>query len=453
MSEARSALSTRRRCRATPGRRPSPGCRGSTRSGAADVAVLGVPFDSGVSYRPGARFGPRTSGSPRGCCGPTTPRWTSRRSRAQQVADAGDLAVNPFDIDEAIARDRARRGGHARATPPGCSRSAATTRSRCRCCAPGASARPGGGAALRRAPRHLGHLLRRAVHARHAVPPRLRGGPDRPASARCTSASAARSTPTPTSRSRPGSATPPSRAPTTTGSVSTASIAAMRERLGDGPVYVSVDIDVLDPGMAPGTGTPEAGGLTSRELLATLRGLRRARRRLGRHRRGRAGVRPRRGHRHRRGPRGVTSCWRDGTLTSAMSRTRADVRSRTRRARPRGPVHRLRAARRAARQAVAPRPAVVHEQRPDRHPRGRRGQRHRGRQPDLEPASRSSLGVAARHVLHGVPLGAGPAARAAADDPVAAAVRLRRRDPGLAVRLPAVRRLQRLQQHPGRPSP
>ena len=47
----------------------------------------------------------------------------------------------------------------------------------------------------------------------------------------------------------------------------------MRERLGTGPVYVSVDIDVIDPGMAPGTGTPEAGGLTSRELLTTLRGL------------------------------------------------------------------------------------------------------------------------------------------------------------------------------------
>ena len=42
-------------------------------------------------------------------------------------------------------------------------------------------------------------------------------------------------------------------------------------RVGDRPVYVSVDIDVLDPAHAPGTGTPEAGGLTSRELLATLR--------------------------------------------------------------------------------------------------------------------------------------------------------------------------------------
>ena len=47
----------------------------------------------------------------------------------------------------------------------------------------------------------------------------------------------------------------------------------MRRRLADGPVYVSIDIDVLDPAHAPGTGTPEAGGLTSRELLNTLRGL------------------------------------------------------------------------------------------------------------------------------------------------------------------------------------
>ena len=47
----------------------------------------------------------------------------------------------------------------------------------------------------------------------------------------------------------------------------------VRTRLADGPVYVSVDIDVLDPAHAPGTGTPEAGGLTSRELLHTLRSL------------------------------------------------------------------------------------------------------------------------------------------------------------------------------------
>jgi agmatinase len=47
----------------------------------------------------------------------------------------------------------------------------------------------------------------------------------------------------------------------------------IRTRLADAPVYVSIDIDVLDPAFAPGTGTPEAGGMTSRELLGILRGL------------------------------------------------------------------------------------------------------------------------------------------------------------------------------------
>jgi agmatinase len=50
--------------------------------------------------------------------------------------------------------------------------------------------------------------------------------------------------------------------------------AALIDRVGDTPVYVSIDVDVMDPAHAPGTGTPEAGGLTSRELLATLRAMR-----------------------------------------------------------------------------------------------------------------------------------------------------------------------------------
>jgi len=50
-------------------------------------------------------------------------------------------------------------------------------------------------------------------------------------------------------------------------------IAKAREIAGDGPVYVSFDVDGLDPAFAPGTGTPEAGGLTPREAQAILRGL------------------------------------------------------------------------------------------------------------------------------------------------------------------------------------
>ncbi len=49
-------------------------------------------------------------------------------------------------------------------------------------------------------------------------------------------------------------------------------IARIREVLGDGPAYLSFDIDSLDPGFAPGTGTPEVGGLTPREAMALIRG-------------------------------------------------------------------------------------------------------------------------------------------------------------------------------------
>jgi guanidinopropionase len=46
-----------------------------------------------------------------------------------------------------------------------------------------------------------------------------------------------------------------------------------REVVGDGPTYISFDVDGLDPAYAPGTGTPEAGGLTPREAQAILHGL------------------------------------------------------------------------------------------------------------------------------------------------------------------------------------
>lgn len=54
----------------------------------------------------------------------------------------------------------------------------------------------------------------------------------------------------------------------------TAEIVRMaRTVVGDGPVYVTFDIDGLDPAFAPGTGTPEVGGMTTREALDILHGL------------------------------------------------------------------------------------------------------------------------------------------------------------------------------------
>src|SRR3954452_9683932 len=69
----------------------------------ADIAVVGVPFDSGVSYRPGARFGPAHIRQCSRLRRPYNPAQGVSPFAVQQVADAGDIAANPFDIQAAIA--------------------------------------------------------------------------------------------------------------------------------------------------------------------------------------------------------------------------------------------------------------------------------------------------------------------------------------------------------------
>lgn len=53
-----------------------------------------------------------------------------------------------------------------------------------------------------------------------------------------------------------------------------AAVKQIRERVGDRPTFISFDIDVVDPAYAPGTGTPEAGGLSAFDALQLVRGLR-----------------------------------------------------------------------------------------------------------------------------------------------------------------------------------
>src|SRR3984893_8067527 len=77
----------------------------------AAVAVVGVPFDAGVSYRPGARFGPAHIRQSSRLLRPYNPALQVPVFANQQVADAGDRAVNPFSIDEAI--EAVERGGRA----------------------------------------------------------------------------------------------------------------------------------------------------------------------------------------------------------------------------------------------------------------------------------------------------------------------------------------------------
>ena len=67
-----------------------------------DIALLGIPFDTGVSYRPGARFGPSHVRQSSRLMRPYNPAVDVSPFAKFQIADAGDLGVNPFDLEEAI---------------------------------------------------------------------------------------------------------------------------------------------------------------------------------------------------------------------------------------------------------------------------------------------------------------------------------------------------------------
>ena len=69
----------------------------------AEIKIVGAPFDTGVSYRPGARFGPTHVQQSSRLLRPYNPATGASPFAQVQVADAGDMAINPFNIDEAIA--------------------------------------------------------------------------------------------------------------------------------------------------------------------------------------------------------------------------------------------------------------------------------------------------------------------------------------------------------------
>ncbi|SDH60953.1 agmatinase [Agrococcus jejuensis] len=238
----------------------------------ADVAVVGIPFDTGVSYRPGARFGPSHVREASRLLRPYNPAQDVSPFAVAQVVDAGDIPVNPFAIDEAVGEveraadalaERAPRivtigGDHTIALP--------LLRS--------VTKRHGPVAVLHfdahldtwdtyfGAPVTHGTPFRRASEE---------GLIDLTASCHVGTRGPLYSKQDLVDDERLGFQVLSSELVEQEGVASV--IERMRARLGDRPVYVSIDIDVLDPAHAPGTGTPEAGGLTSRELLRMVRAL------------------------------------------------------------------------------------------------------------------------------------------------------------------------------------
>jgi agmatinase len=238
----------------------------------ADIAVVGIPFDAGTSYRPGARFGPAHIREASRLLRPYNPAQDAEPFALAQVVDAGDIAVNPFNIEQALAQIEA----------------GATELS-----SQGMKLVTLGGDHTIALP------LLRSLHKIH--------GPisvihfDAHLDTWDTYFGADFTHGTPFRRAseeglldREGCLHIGIRGPlyatsdlsddadlgfkiihtTQIDEIGVAGIIEqMLARVGDRPVYVSIDIDVLDPAFAPGTGTPEAGGFTSRELLRIIRAL------------------------------------------------------------------------------------------------------------------------------------------------------------------------------------
>ncbi|MGH2429516.1 MAG: agmatinase [Candidatus Limnocylindria bacterium] len=240
-----------------------------------DVAIVGAPFDDAVSHRPGARFGPRAIRQASYHSGDINSLQLGIEPYAYvDVVDAGDAPVVPMDIERGhtVIRRKVLDVARSGAVPIVLGGDHSITY-------PSASA-----VAEAVAPRRLGIVhfdahadaanstwgnlrshgtpMRRliesgAVSGRNFVQVGLRGY-------------------WPAPETLDWMRDHGMRWHLMTEIEERGAEAVVRDAIGealDGPevVYLSVDIDVIDPGMAPGTGTPEPGGMLTRELLRAIR--------------------------------------------------------------------------------------------------------------------------------------------------------------------------------------
>ncbi len=238
-----------------------------------DVAILGIPFDSGTSYRPGARFGPQAiRQASRHLRTNFHPAYDTEPFKTIQVADAGDVACNPYNIEEAIAQIEVTADELYKKAPAiislGGDHTIAVPLLR-------SVNKVAGQVALVHFDAHLD------TWDTYFSAPYTHGTPFRRAAEESLFDDDA---------SMHVGIRGPLYSPDDLAKDEELGfkivhcdeleahgiehvVKRIRDRVGDNPLYLSIDIDVLDPSHAPGTGTPEIAGITSREMVGILRGL------------------------------------------------------------------------------------------------------------------------------------------------------------------------------------
>jgi agmatinase len=235
------------------------------------VAILGAPFDGAATFRGGARFGPAGIREASVLLRSYNPDIGVAPFEVTQVADAGDAAGNPVDVDQAHGAidadaDALHQAGWS-VVGVGGDHSVSLPLMR-------AAARTQGPLGLVQLDAHTdtwdsyfgsklthGTMFRRAIEEGVLDPHRsvqigLRGS--------------LYSAGDEAENHALGFRTLPARDLSDKGIEGAIELVAA---VATGKLYVTVDIDVLDPAFAPGTGTPEIGGLSTRELLDVLRGI------------------------------------------------------------------------------------------------------------------------------------------------------------------------------------
>ena len=237
-----------------------------------DAAVYGIPFDTATSFRTGSRFGPEAIRSASALLRPYNPALDVNVVETLSIVDFGDLPVSPGDTERTYGQVEQGLAPLVEAGifPLALGGDHSVTLAELR-----ALARRHGPLALVQLDAHgdtweeyfgqrffHGTTFKRAleeglIEPKASVQAGLRGslyGPDDLDSAR-----------------ELGFAVLSCDQLRTLGPGGYASL--VRERGGRRPVFISFDIDVLDPAFAPGTGTPEVGGLSTAEALSFLRAL------------------------------------------------------------------------------------------------------------------------------------------------------------------------------------